>query len=145
MSKPRTLYLKWGWEYIARAILPGPQHLPPGMPKLDAIYMDQRYSWKSDERGHAFVYEFPYNPIKRDEVVARLQRCGYRILNRKLEKGDDVIYMKHTNESCWIRLDFAHYIKGSTCRKVQIGSEIVTREEAIYEVVCEEGAEEAIF
>jgi hypothetical protein len=126
-------------------LLPKPKLLPPGMPQCYSISLSNYYTWNGPT-GTVFIFKFPYDVAKRNKVLESLRQCGWYELNRRLEKGNDKIFLANDSDTTgWLELRFETGIEGSTCEKVQIGSEISTFEVPIYEVVCKEGAEEAIF
>lgn len=131
-------------EHFKKLFIRKPRNIPKGFPECYYISFGVFYTWTSKERGTSFTFRFPYDVPKRNKILHELKVLGWNELNRQLKKGNDIFFMSHPKHGTkWLKLVFNHTIKGSTCKQVQIGSETVTREEPIYEVVCDEGAEES--
>ena len=127
---------------LKKLLMPKPQFLPEYFDICEYIAIKDYYTW-TGPRNTTFRFKFPYDVAKRNQILEDLHHLGWEVLNRRLKKGNDVIYMDHPHQYGWLELVFHMNVDGSTCKQVKIGSETVTREEDIFEVVCSEGAEES--
>lgn len=91
-------------------------------------------------------YVIPMDVPTIQEVYNRLHELGWGPDNARVAaKGKSSDYFSHPDSPMNIWVFPREKMEGSTCERVEIGIEEVTKEVPIYEWVCSEGAEEGIF
>ena len=146
-TQVNTYNWKKAKERLRKVLLRKPQRLPKDFKPEDVVVSLNGYYWNGPSHKHidVVIFDFPYDPTLRNKLLHQLKVLGWNEQKRSLEKGDDCFWLTHPKEHFWIRLDFEWFTRGSTCERVKIGEETVTRQEPIYEIVCEEGANESPF
>lgn len=135
---------KYAKERLRKAFMRKPKRLPKDFKPEDVMVWLHHSFWGEEGIKHVdvVVFDFPYDPTLRNKLLHGLKILGWNEEKRSLEKGDDCFWLSHPKEHFWIRLDFEWSTVGSTCERVKIGEETITRQEAIYEVICPEGIKE---
>lgn len=82
----------------------------------------------------------PFNRALLAEVKVFMKEQGWQLDEEELKKGEDYLKYSKKSERFDLRFAFSYWHTGSTCKRIKIGSEKVTKD--IYEIVCNEAAEE---
>lgn len=135
---PREKLVDRKWDKLKDFLEALPKRIPQD---LDLIMRTLDVNETSPSVYDSYVsISMPFDRSLLPKVKDLMRGLGWYMKKERLEKGDDQLEYSKEFENLEIHFRFSHWTSGSTCKRVKIGSETITRD--VYDVVCNEAAAE---